>query len=80
MTICGVDLTLRLKTEDWPKEVEKEIAVCTTNCVALCDYIDISADDYASTPPEIAAKAKPPPPRPAQPKSPQVTTKHKHQV
>ncbi|KAG5671456.1 hypothetical protein PVAND_001652 [Polypedilum vanderplanki] len=82
LNICGVDLHLRLKTEDWPNEVEKEIKICTTNCAPLCDYIDIPSEEYASTPSEIVAKVKPPPPRPALPKSPQVTPKHqpKHQA
>lgn len=36
--ICGVNLNIELKTCDWIKLVEKEIALCTTNTVPLSDY------------------------------------------
>lgn len=49
LTVCGINLSIRLKTEDWVKEVEQEIELCTTNCVQLCEYIDVSASsDYNS--------------------------------
>lgn len=78
LEICGINLSIRLKTEDWLKQVEREIEICTTNCVPLCEYIDVSTnDDYNSIgiPTSDVAKAKPPS-RPPLPKSPQP--KHKH--
>lgn len=36
--ICGVNLNIELKSNDWVKLVEKEIALCTTNTVPLSDY------------------------------------------
>lgn len=85
LQVCGIDLSIKLKTEDWVKKVEQEILLCTTNCVQLCEYIDVSANsDYNSlgiplAPSEQAAKKKPPA-RPALPKSPQVTPKHRPAV
>lgn len=84
--VCGVNLTIQLKTEDWFKLVEKEILLCTTNCVPLCDNVDgASSDCYNSlgipSAPETQAK-KGPPSRPPLPKSPNPTPKHqaRHQV
>ena len=85
--VCGINLSIKLKTNDWVSHAEKEISLCTTNCVQLCEYIDISANaDYNNlgiplTPSEQAGKKKPPA-RPALPKSPQATPKHhpRHQV
>lgn len=84
LQVCGINLNIRLKTEDWLKQVEKEISLCTTNCVPLCEYVDISTnDDYNSIGIPTASdlpKAKPPS-RPPLPKSPQVQPKHpKHLV
>lgn len=81
LQVCGVNLTIKLKTEDWVKQAEKEIYLCTTNCVQLCDYIDVSASsDYNSlgipaVPSEPMNKMKPPT-RPPLPKSPNTTPKH----
>lgn len=85
--VCGINLTIKLKTVDWMSMVQKEIDLATTNCVQLCEYIDVSANsDYNSlgipvAPNEQVNKAKPPT-RPPLPKSPQVTPKHhpKHVV
>lgn len=83
LQVCGINLVIRLKTEDWLKQVQKEIDLCTTNCVPLCEYVDISTnDDYNSIgiPTVSDAKVKPPS-RPPLPKSPQVQPKHpKHLV
>ncbi|XP_070494173.1 synaptojanin-1 [Chironomus tepperi] len=47
INVRGIDFILRLKTEDWLKKVFNEISLCTTNCVPMCEYIDISTnDDY----------------------------------
>lgn len=82
--VCGINLSIKLKTNDWVKHVEHEIALCTTNCVNLCEYIDVSASsDYNSLGIPLApSEKKKPPGRPALPKSPQVTPKHhpRHQV
>lgn len=77
LTVCGVNLTIALKTDDWVKQVEKEILLCTTNCVQLCEYIDISANsEYNNLGIPCAPEKKKPPARPALPKSPQATPKH----
>lgn len=77
LQVCGIDLTLQLKTNDWVQQVEREISLCTTNCVQLCEYIDVSANsDYNSLGIPAAPEKKKPPARPALPKSPQVTPKH----
>lgn len=81
LQVCGINLSIKLKTDDWVKHVEKEIDLCTTNCVQLCEYIDISANaDYNSLGIPFAnseqVQKKKPPARPALPKSPQATPKH----
>lgn len=86
LQVCGINLSIRLKTEDWVKRVEREMSLCTTNCVQLCEYLDVSANsDYNSIGIPISNSEqvkKKPPARPALPKSPQVTPKHqtRHQV
>lgn len=81
--VCGIKLSIKLKTNDWVQQVEKEILLCTTNCVQLCENVDFSVtSDYNCVgipvaPGEQMAKKKPPA-RPALPKSPQVTPKHQH--
>lgn len=80
LEVSGIKLNIRLKTEDWLKQVEREIAICTANCAPLCEYIDISTnDEYNSIgiPTPDMAKAKPPS-RPPLPKSPQPKQKHHH--
>lgn len=80
LQVCGINLSIKLKTNDWVKQVEKEIELCTTNCVQLCEYIDVSSSsDYNSIGIPLASNEqvkKKPPGRPALPKSPQVTPKH----
>lgn len=73
--ICGVNLTISLKTQNWLKLVEKEIDLCTSNCIQLCDYIDVSANsDYNSlgipvvSPNEIKSNKPTRPPLPKSPK------------
>ena len=34
--IRGIDFHINLKTENWLAQVEREIALCTTNTVQLC--------------------------------------------
>lgn len=82
LQVCGINLSIALKTNDWVSMVEKEIALCTTNCVQLCEYIDVSAtSDYNSIGIPLApSEKKKPPARPALPKSPQVTPKHQPRV
>lgn len=84
LQVCGINLIIKLKTEDWLKYVEREISLCTTNCAPLCEYIDISTnDDYNCVGiPTMSDNLKvKPPSRPPLPKSPQVTPKHqKHTV
>ena len=74
LQVCGINLKINLKTDDWIKNVEKEILLCTTNCVQLCEYVSPSAD-YNSVGIPVAPselQKKKPPARPALPKSPQV--------
>ena len=44
--VCGVTLQLKLKTESWITQVEKEIALCTTNTIQLCDYSGPTQPNY----------------------------------
>lgn len=80
--VCGVNLSIKLKTTDWVSHVEREILLCTTNCVQLCEYIDVSASSEYNCLgiPLAPSEKKKPPGRPALPKSPQVTPKHQHRV
>lgn len=34
--ISGIEFHFKLKTENWLSQVEREIALCTTNTVQLC--------------------------------------------
>lgn len=85
LQVCGINLSIKLKTNDWVQHVEKEINLCTTNCVQLCEY-QPATEDYNSLgiplAPNEQANKKKPPARPALPKSPQATPKHhpRHQV
>lgn len=59
-SICirGIEFHINLKTENWLAQVEREIALCTTNTVQLCSsspgililYFDFPAkyDEYCS--------------------------------
>ena len=78
-----MDFIIRLKTENWLNKVFDEISLCTTNCVSMCEYIDISTnDDYNNIgiPTTSDTSRSKPPTRPPLPKSPQPTQKAKHQV
>lgn len=78
-----MDFIIRLKTENWLNKVFDEISLCTTNCVSMCEYIDISTnDDYNSIgiPTTSDISRSKPPTRPPLPKSPQPIHKAKHQV
>ncbi|XP_052872010.1 synaptojanin-1 [Anopheles cruzii] len=82
--VCGVALSIKLKTDNWVEQVEKEILLCTPNTVSFCDVP--AAGDYNSLGiPEMPAnrpKSPPttgrmgPPSRPPLPKSPQASPKH----
>lgn len=43
-SICirGIEFYFKLKTENWLAQVEREIALCTTNTVQLCTSSPIS--------------------------------------
>lgn len=34
--VRGIDFIINLKTENWVEQVEREIALCTSNTVQLC--------------------------------------------
>uniref|UniRef100_A0A6B2EEV7 phosphoinositide 5-phosphatase n=1 Tax=Phlebotomus kandelakii TaxID=1109342 RepID=A0A6B2EEV7_9DIPT len=88
LQICGVDLQLKLKTDNWLTLVEREIAICSPNTVPFCDVNltnSVTPDYNCLGIPEVPMRApaapgvpaKPPPPsRPPLPKSPQPSPKH----
>lgn len=80
-------MNLALKTSHWLEEVEKEIALCSSNTIALVDLTRPSPDYNCLGIPEIPSRprsppsvpAKPAPPsRPPLPKSPAAAAKHPH--
>lgn len=81
--VCGIMLHFKLKTENWVEEVEREIAMCTTNTVPLCDYQPAAPADYNSlgipkVPPQRpkSPQRPAPPTRPPLPKSTNPSPKH----
>ncbi|XP_062556103.1 synaptojanin-1 [Armigeres subalbatus] len=84
--VCGVNLAIKLKTENWIQRVEKEILLCTPNTVTFCDsqigdYNSLGIPEVPSrpkSPPNLQqAPLRPAPPnRPPLPKSPQASPKH----
>lgn len=82
--VCGITLHFKLKTENWVEEVEREIALCTTNTVPLCNYQPIApVTDYNSlgipkVPPQRpkSPQRPAPPSRPPLPKSANASPKH----
>lgn len=84
--ICGVNLAIKLKTENWIQRVEREILLCTPNTVSFCDsqigdYNSLGIPEVPSrpkSPPNLQqAPLRPAPPsRPPLPKSPQASPKH----
>lgn len=84
--VCGVNLVIKLKTENWIQRVEKEISLCTPNTVSFCDsqvgdYNSLGIPEVPSrpkSPPNVQqAPLRPAPPgRPPLPKSPQASPKH----
>ncbi|XP_040165309.1 synaptojanin-1 [Anopheles arabiensis] len=90
--VCGVQLSIKLKTENWVEQVEKEILLCTPNTVSFCDGSQTGGDYNSLGIPEIPARPKSPPSvpqqpsarpgppsRPPLPKSPQASPKHQPQ-
>lgn len=86
--ICGVTLHLKLKTENWLSQVEKEIDLCTMNTVPFCNKSIPHQPDYHSlgipeTPPGRSNSPQNrslPPGRPPLPKSPVASPKHTPKV
>lgn len=84
--VCGVNLTIKLKTENWIQRVEKEIFLCTPNTVSFCDsqigdYNSLGIPEVPSRPKSPPAQQQAPlrpapPNRPPLPKSPQASPKH----
>lgn len=70
--VCGITLHFKLKTENWLEEVEREIALCTTNTVPLCDYQPIAtpADYNCLGIPKVPPQRPKSPQRPAPPSRP----------
>lgn len=84
--VCGITLHFKLKTENWLEQVEREIELCTTNTVPLCDYQPIAtAGDYnclgiPKVPPQRpkSPQRPAPPSRPPLPKSSSPSQSPKH--
>lgn len=82
--VCGIMLHFKLKTENWLEEVEREIALCTTNTVPLCDYqpiattVDYNCLGIPKVPPQRpkSPQRPSPPSRPPLPKSSNPSPKH----
>ncbi|XP_055533373.1 synaptojanin-1 [Wyeomyia smithii] len=84
--VCGVNLAIKLKTENWVQSVEKEILLCTPNTVSFCDnqmgdYNSLGIPEVPSRPKSPPTPQQPPlrpapPGRPPLPKSPQASPKH----
>ncbi|CAD7089489.1 unnamed protein product [Hermetia illucens] len=76
--ICGLHLSFKLKTENWLALVEKEISICTSNTIPLCNA-DLSECNRVGIP-EVPQRPKAPPARPPTrpplPKSPKASPKH----
>lgn len=47
--VCGVTLHFQLKTDNWVAQVEREIDLCTTNTVQLCELSPIGAGASVAT-------------------------------
>ncbi|XP_055620671.1 synaptojanin-1 [Toxorhynchites rutilus septentrionalis] len=87
--VCGVNLAIKLKTEQWIQRVEKEILLCTPNTVSFCDsqmadYNSLGIPKVPSRPKSPPSQQQPPsrpapPGRPPLPKSPQASPKHQPQ-
>ncbi|XP_065074368.1 synaptojanin-1 [Ochlerotatus camptorhynchus] len=87
--VCGVNLTIKLKTENWIQRVEQEIFLCTPNTVTFCDsqigdYNSLGIPEVPSRPKSPPAQQQAPlrpapPNRPPLPKSPQASPKHQPQ-
>ncbi|XP_049543929.1 synaptojanin-1 [Anopheles darlingi] len=88
--VCGVQLSIKLKTDNWVEQVEKEILLCTPNTVSFCDasgssaigdYNSLGIPEMPAARPKSPPTAQPgrttgPPSRPPLPKSPQASPKH----
>lgn len=79
--ISGIDFHFNLKTENWLAQVEREIALCTTNTVQLCTASPTAGTgDYNSLgiPKKPPSRPKSPPCRPMPPSRPPLPTTPKH--
>lgn len=81
--ISGIDFHFNLKTENWLAQVEREIALCTTNTVQLCTpspTTSAATGDYNSLgiPKKPPSRPKSPPCRPGPPTRPPLPTTPKH--
>lgn len=79
--ISGIDFHFNLKTENWLAQVEREIALCTTNTVQLCTLSPTTlTGDYNSLgiPKKPPNRPKSPPCRPMAPNRPPPPTTPKH--
>lgn len=52
LQLLGHDLRLSLKTDNWQAQTEKEIALCSNNTTALCDYMALTGWDLEAESPE----------------------------
>ncbi|KAJ6608640.1 Synaptojanin-1, partial [Pseudolycoriella hygida] len=71
VSVCGTTLHFKLKTENWLEEVQREIALCTTNTVPLCDYTPTAQPSAYN----CLGIPKVPPQRPKSPQRPSPPTR-----
>ncbi|XP_031638466.1 synaptojanin-1 [Contarinia nasturtii] len=75
--IRGIDFHINLKTENWLAQVEREIALCTTNTVQLCSSSPVGDYNSLGIPKVPPSRPKSPPGRPMPPvRPPPITPKH----
>lgn len=72
--ISGIEFYFKLKTENWLSQVEREIALCTTNTVQLCTSSPIGDYNSLGIPKVPPGRPKTPPSRPQPPGRPPMPT------
>lgn len=76
--IKGIEFHFKLKTENWLGQVEREIALCTTNTVQLCTSSPVGDYNSLGIPKMPPNRPKSPPGRPQPPSRPPLPTTPKH--
>lgn len=76
--IRGIEFHFRLKTENWLSQVEREIALCTTNTVQLCTSSPVGDYNSLGIPKKPPNRPKSPSGRSMPPSRPPLPTTPKH--